>query len=1189
MVTSVSQASSSSQYSVSENSAYVTSLGSASLTTGTSYTIVGGADAGLFSLDASSGALQFVTAPDYEAAADADKDNYYDLLVRTTDANGLSSDTLLRIEVLDQPTLQLVFSGGQSLSVGQTADESTLSSVALYPDNVLTLDFDGIDANVGWGGKAVNEAAFNGFTPLTETDTETHVSGMMNMLTYQYEAHGLTAPTFVHINTGFGGRSILQLMTSADDIYTSYSAALSSTASGDIFAVNLGNNTYDFYVRTDSGALFYENKSGPLTYFDNLVDQMALATEYGREQGYEVSTSILLNWIQGQNDTFMDTTAAGLGGYGYTYALGLLIDKVEAAAQEIVDSSASLTGVISQIRGYDNKSISVDQLDYIQSNPNFALGATEYQFEALYPSEIANDYTHLSPEGYYMMGQTIGAKLFDLVNGEENKPITIESIEQTSKTTVLVHFSGVETYLVNDASIYDSDNAITAPSNMGFGVFSTTGTGSVGGLKITGATIVGADTVLLTFNKALTSDVRIYLGRTTDALGTYATNALWGFGGTTLRDAATTDALASTDGVALKDDSIYEYAPVQYVTITPNQNASTTPAANAAPVVSSARATLAASATDASYTVTLAQLLTGLSDANGDTLSVLNVSVNHGTVSANAGGTFTITPTSGYTGTMTISYDVMDGRGGLLATSLTYGVGTSTPPVNDNAITGTAGNDTLYGDGKDNVIYGLAGDDILYGATGNDHLYGGDGNDQLWGQPGADTMEGGMGDDMYVVDDPGDVVIEEANAGTDTVYAVIDYALGANVERLTLTGTANLSATGNELANVIKGNSGDNVIAGGLGADVLYGNGGADTFLFDTLETNAQADTIKDMVAGTDKIAFDAAIFTALGSYAGGALPSGTLHYGATAASANDHLLYDTATGSLYYDADGAGGAAAIKIATLTGKPMIVDSDIVIIGDAPATPTGGSTITGTAGNDTLTGDGNANTIYGLAGDDILYGGMGNDHLIGGDGNDQLWGQPGADLMEGGTGDDMYVVDDPGDVVIEEANAGTDTVYAVIDYTLGANVERLTLTGTTNLSATGNELANVLKGNSADNVIAGGLGADILYGNGGADTFLFDTLESSAQADTIKDMVSGTDKIAFDDAVFTALGGYAGGTLPSGTLHYGATAAAANDHLLYDTSTGILYYDADGVGGTAAIKIATLTGKPMLLDSDILVM
>ena len=96
----------------------------------------------------------------------------------------------------------------------------------------------------------------------------------------------------------------------------------------------------------------------------------------------------------------------------------------------------------------------------------------------------------------------------------------------------------------------------------------------------------------------------------------------------------------------------------------------------------------------------------------------------------------------------------------------------------------------------------------------------------LDGGAGADMMAGGLGDDTYVVDNAADVVTENLNEGTDLVNASVSYALGDNLENLTLTGSAAIDGTGNGLANVIRGNNGANVLDGGGGNDALAGNGG---------------------------------------------------------------------------------------------------------------------------------------------------------------------------------------------------------------------------------------------------------------------------------------------------------------------------------------------------------------------------
>src|SRR5207342_3387514 len=111
------------------------------------------------------------------------------------------------------------------------------------------------------------------------------------------------------------------------------------------------------------------------------------------------------------------------------------------------------------------------------------------------------------------------------------------------------------------------------------------------------------------------------------------------------------------------------------------------------------------------------------------------------------------------------------------------------------------------------------------------------------------------------------------------------------------------------------------------------------------------------------------------------------------------------------------------------------------------------------GSSALSGTGNAL-------DNILTGNSANNILTGGAGYDTLNGGAGADTLRGGTGDDIYMVDNTGDSVTENTNEGTDTVQSAITYTLGSNLENLTLTGTTAINGTGNTLNNILTGNSA---------------------------------------------------------------------------------------------------------------------------
>jgi Ca2+-binding RTX toxin-like protein len=407
------------------------------------------------------------------------------------------------------------------------------------------------------------------------------------------------------------------------------------------------------------------------------------------------------------------------------------------------------------------------------------------------------------------------------------------------------------------------------------------------------------------------------------------------------------------------------------------------------------------------------------------------------------------------------------------------------------------------------LVLGGAGD---IDATGNDlanSLKGNDGANVLDGVAGADTLAGGLGDDTYVIDDAGDVVTEEADAGSDHIRSSISYTLGAALENLSLTGDKDIDATGSELDNTLTGNDGANTLDGLAGSDMLAGGKGDDIYIVESV-----GDSVVE-AAGEGRDLVRAQISYTLGDN----LESLELE-GSEAIDATGNSLANTLVGN-----DGAnildGRAGADLMSGGAGN------DVYIVDDAGDQVTelvdAGSDLVRSAANsyrlgshvENLTlvgaaheGKGNtlANTITGSARSNTLYGYQGNDTLSGGGGDDILFGGEGDDRLQGGSGNDIYVVDSAGDTVTEASAAGIDVVHSeASSYGLGSHVENLTLFGAAE-EGKGNTLANTITGSAKSNTLYGYKGNDTLSGGGGADSLFGgagdDHLKGGAGADRL---------------------------------------------------------------------------------------
>lgn len=453
-------------------------------------------------------------------------------------------------------------------------------------------------------------------------------------------------------------------------------------------------------------------------------------------------------------------------------------------------------------------------------------------------------------------------------------------------------------------------------------------------------------------------------------------------------------------------------------------------------------------------------------------------------------------------------------------------VSSATAPVAPTHLNwvGSAGADSMLGSLGNDTLNGMAGNDTLSGRSGNDVLIGGAGND---------TLDGGDGSDLYLVSaatehaaaefaDSGLQGLDEVRFAATTSSTLTLYAADTGVERVVIgtgidaaansSGTLGLhvnaatvgnalSITGNAGNNQITGTAFDDTIDGGLGSDTLIGGDGNDTYVL-----NTTADRVTETSTGGSDTVVASVTYT-LGNYLENLTLSGTNAINGTGNGSANVLVgnagANTLNGLVGADTMRGGAGNDTYIVDNTFDTVVENSDE---GTDLVQSSASHTLAANVENLTLTGSsaltGTGNTL--------------NNILTGNSGANILDGATGADTMIGGAGNDTYFVDNAGDVVTESASAGTDTVMASVSYSLGANVERLTLTGASSIDGTGNTLANTLTGNAGSNQLNGGAGADTLVGGLGNDTY---RLGRGGGADTVSenDTTAGNNDRALFDA------------------------------------------------------------------------
>jgi Ca2+-binding RTX toxin-like protein len=253
-------------------------------------------------------------------------------------------------------------------------------------------------------------------------------------------------------------------------------------------------------------------------------------------------------------------------------------------------------------------------------------------------------------------------------------------------------------------------------------------------------------------------------------------------------------------------------------------------------------------------------------------------------------------------------------------------------------VVGSSYRDFLSAEGNQaNLIIGGAGNDNLSGGGGNDVLRGGPGDDSLWGGAGLDTAD---------YSDRGTPVRVALNVDTNvtSIRAYVNNAYEDDLHEIeSLTGGAGADTfLGDSLANVLTGNAGNDVLTGyagndtllgGAGLDQLTGGAGLDYFRFNTTPNTAtNRDLIVDFVHGQDRIQLENAVFTKLGSAATAhTLGSAFFWAGQAANDLNDYIVYNRATGALFYDVNGKAAGGSFLLAYLQNKPLLTASDFLVV------------------------------------------------------------------------------------------------------------------------------------------------------------------------------------------------------------------------------------------------------------------
>lgn len=963
------------------------------------YSIVGGADAALFTIDPQTGLLAFINAPDYENPADAGQNNIYNVIVQASDGINVDQQQIAVTVANTNDNAPVITSagGGATASIGTTENATAVATV-------VATDADGATLTYSISGGA--DAALFTIDPVT---------GALSFITApDFEAPGDFNGDNVYDvivqasdGTNIDEQQIAVTVGNANDI----TPVITSNGGGATASVSINENSaavttvtatdadgtnpvYSIVGGADAALFTIDPQTGSLVFIN--APDFETPGDFDGNNIYDV----IVQASDGVNST-QQQIAVSVGNVNDATPVITSNGGGATASVSVAENTAAITTVTS------TDADGPAPVYTIIGGADAALFTIDAQTGAL---------QFLSAPDFEAPGDFNGDNIYDVIVqasdgiNTDQQQIAVTVTNSNDNAPVISSGGGGATAAVSAAENQRTVLTVTALD--------------ADGAAITYSIVGGADAALFTIN-AQTGALEFIAAPDFEMPTDADFNGIYDV---TVR--ASDGTLFDDQAISVTVTNVADNPPV----ITSNGGGATA----AISISENSAAVTTVGAVDPDGTTPTYSIIGGADaalffiDPQTGALTFINNPDFETPLDADANGIYEVIVRASdgvYFDDQALSVTVTDVNEGGRTITGSSGNNTITPTATNVALQTTALNDT---------IFALAGNDIIDGGAG------------------ADYMDGGIGDDTYFVDqfsDDGislndDQVIEAAGAGVDLVNSTVSYILTANVENLTLLGSAAINGTGNDLANIITGNGANNILSGGLGDDTLNGGDGNDTLLggagADRLDGGTGADV---MTGGADNDIYFVDTFTDDGN------------------SANDDQVIEAAGGGI--------DTVNASVSFILGNEV---ENLTLTGTAAINGTGNAlanVLTGNSAANTLLGlDGN-DTINGNAGEDTIRGGNGNDTINGGADNDSLFGDAGIDSLLGAAGNDLL-----------DGGAGNDT----------------------------------LNGQSGNDIIIGGQGRDSLNGGTEADIFRFafgDTTTNSATIDIITDFTTGSDKIDLD--------------------------------------------------------------------------